>query len=520
MKKFPCSYFRLGLVGALFVLCTLSLRADDQMSLYTTNVIGDTVLTYGDDNRYTARLYAFVDGDSCSTCMQALASIARVLSERKDVQIVLFMRARNEAAIERFRKNYNWNFPIVYDVATAYKQVYDIIRYPLCILTDRAGVITLIGVPGKPEFNLKACEHALAGMRKNGDRGDGLTRVQQWVVMAGDTAPIRNWITQFGTHVRGKDEFILWNFFSKELLWVNGRGKILKQVLLTEFPEDHSSTIPRPIFFAGEAAPNCIPFLNLNFVDITATMYNVHFDADTLERLWDIPPPDSLHSPATTAFRLSDTSFLIGYMYSDRAAVRQNPNVYTARIVNTRGEITGVLGRYESYNQSRYVMSYFMQSFCGDGEGNVYMIESLADTIRVYNQTGVLLRSIACEYDSTLWNYRWQDGFLPLHEESPVEELMKPSDSITKVAGVNGLFYDLSGQRVYVVYQRKIVTPAGNTSYRFFLHRPGLEHKVIRRDLALPGDAKPIHIENGLLYCTETIDGVLNLVIYTIPDWL
>lgn len=521
MKKLLFSTFRLCLfLGALFVVCTLPLRADDSMRWYTTNTIGDTVLTYGDDNRYTARLYAFVDGDSCSMYMQALSDITRVLLERHDVQIVLFMRVRHEAAIERFRKEYNWNFPIVHDVATAYKQAYNIVRYPVCILTDGAGVIAFVGVPGKPEFNLKACEHALAGIKKHDDSGDSLTRLQQWVVKSGGVTPIRNWIAQFGTHVQGKDEFILWSFFSKEFLWIDGRGNILKKTVLTEFPENHGSTIPRPIFFAGEAAPNYIPFLNLNFVDITATMYNVHRNADTLERLWDIPPPDSLHSPATTAFRLSDTSFLIGYMYSDRAAVRQNPDVYTARIVNTRGEITGTLGRYESYNQSRYVMSYFMQSFCRDGAGNVYMIESLADTIRVYNQTGVLLRSIACEYDSTLWHYRWQEDFLPLHEESPVEELMKPSDRITKVAGVNGLFYDLSGQRVYVVYQRKIVTPAGNTSYRFFLHRPGLERKAIRRDLALPGDAKPFYIENGRLYCTETIDGVLNLVIYAVPDWL
>lgn len=518
MSKIFCS--ACVLLISLLWLGNPFLQADNGTDAYTTHTVGDTVFTYGEDNRYAARLYAFIDADSCGTCIQDLSNIAHVLSAKKDVQIVLFVQSQKEFATEQFRTKYNWNFPLVHDVATAYRKLYNITRSPLCLLTDGAGVITFIGIPGTSTFTPQAIEATLERAKKVRPFAESLTRLQKNVVVYADGTPVRNWITQFGTHMRGKDEFVLWNFFTKELLWIDGQGKILKSVSLTEFPENHGSTIPRPIFFAGEAAPDRIPFLNLNAVDMTATMYNVRFDTDTLERLWDIPLPDSVHNSATTAFRLSDTSFLLGALYSDRAVLEENPHVPTATIVNSAGEITGTLGKYETYNKSLYIMNYFMQSFCLDDRGNIYMTESLSDTIRVYNPAGELFRSIACEYDSTLWHYGWRDDFMVLDEESPLEDVMKPSDTITKVAGVNGLFYDTVEQEVYVVYQRKTVTRAGNTSYRFFVHRPGRGGKAIRRDLALPGDAKPIYVSNGRLYCTETIDGAMNLTVYALPDWL
>jgi peroxiredoxin len=520
MKKSALFCFR-GILVLLFVLASGSLcvRAEERADSFTATKIGDTVLTYGDDMRYSTRLYMFADEDSCAPCAQMLSDITHAVANRKDVQTIVFLRARGEAAAEHFREEYGLSFPVVFDAAMAYRKLYRVVRSPVLLLTDRRGVVTFIGNPGAA-WSIPALLQALENRQNNKSTGESLTRVSQKVVHHSDGTPIDNWHAQFGTRVRGRDEFVIWDFMSKILLWVNGQGKILKYHYISEFPENHGMTVPRPIFFAGEASPDRIPFLNLNFIDITATMYNVHRNSFTLERLWDVPPPDSLHINPTAAFRLSDTTFLIPYLYSDRSVLRRYPDTYAAVIVDSAGKITSTIGRFEAYNVSRYVVNYLMQSFCTDDKGNIYMTETFSDTIRVYNPAGRHIRNIACDYDSTLWYYAWREDFEVLYEDSPVEEIMKPSDIITKVAGNNGLFYDVPGQQVYVVYQRKVITPSGNTWYRFFLHRPVEGGKKVRRDLALPGDAKPIHVENGLVYCTENLDGVLNITVYKIPDWL
>src|SRR5690606_7957779 len=98
------------LLPLCFVLCLATgvvplpvLQARDTVHSYTAYAPGDTVIPYGDNNRYTVRLYAFIDDTFCDTCMQALAAVANAVSEQAEVQVVLFVRTQSKVLAERVR---------------------------------------------------------------------------------------------------------------------------------------------------------------------------------------------------------------------------------------------------------------------------------------------------------------------------------------------------------------------------------------------------------------------------------
>lgn len=494
------------------------LPAQSNLAFYTGNEVGDTVVTYGDDNRYTARFYAFVDESSCFTCMQTLSNIAGKLAERQDIQIVLFMRTRNESSIERFRREYDWQLPVVHDVATAYRRLYNIVQYPVCLLTDVGGVIRYIDIPGKSTFSIEALDEALEQIAGEQKRGDGsLRRISSHPLRYRDGEVPGGWSGRSGMYIASRDDFLFWNADLNEFYVLDRRGRVVKHVDMSRF-EMYNITLPVPV--KGRIGPERIPFVSVNHhIPPPVTVYEVDLESERLRQLFDSPLPDSAHYPCEKVLQLNDTTFLLGHRYSNSAAVALYPDLFTSRIMNSSGRVIGTRGRYEDYVRTLPVQKFFAQAFCLDEAGNIFEHSTLGDTIRLYDRSGTLLRSIACSYDSTYWNYGWRGSFARLWDGAPVEEYKKLADSLTLVAGIDGLLYDTEKRQIYVVYRRKLVSPAGLAADRYYLHHPEQEGfvKSGQRDLALPGDAKPVHISSGILYCMETVDGVMSLTTYTVP---
>lgn len=515
------------LLFSLFLCIVSQSTATDDISYYTSHRVGDTVITYGDDTRYTARFYAFVDEISCYTCMQTLANIAKQLAKAEEIQIVLFMKTRNTAVIERFTKDFEWKLPVVHDIATAYHQLYGVQNGPLCMLTDAKGVIYFMDIPGKATFDVDALNKALvdidtASNTTNRDTTNQLEVVERFPLLLKDGTPLREWRAYLGTYIAGRDNFFLWDVFTHETVLIDRRGVVLFKRILGKLPkEDHGARSLVPIFLGGQIDGESIPFINLNW-DFTSTLYRLHFDSNTLERMWDIPVDTTMHYASNRGLQLSDTSFLFAYDYRDGESMLDNSTLYKTRVVNAQGKPTTAFGRYEPYHQTiECIRSFALQSYCLGVDGSIYMAENFSDTIRVYSQTGALLRQIACAYDSAYWDHAWQKRLLPLRTDSPVDELEKVIDEkFVCIAERDGLLYDDEKRELYVVYQNRHTAPTGGLVYRFFLHRPEKIKKTIQHDLPLPEDCKPIYINNGLMYCIEVIRGISNLTVYKIPEWL
>jgi hypothetical protein len=496
-----------------------ALRAQDAISFYTTFTVGDTVLTYGDDNRYTARLYAFVDETSCFTCMQTMSNIAHRLSKRNDIQIVLFMRTRNVSSIERFQNEYDWPFPIVHDAATAYKQLYKVLHYPVCFLTDVAGVIQFIDVPGKATFNLGAFEKTLAAMSKKNISSAPVRRVHAYPVKLGDSTVPGGWTMRTGQYVASRDNFLFWNFDLNEFYLVDRRGKVVKHVDMSQF-EKYNITAAIPV--RGRVGPKSIAIANVNYhMPPPASVYAVDLETEEIRQLFNSPVPDSAHFASEKVLQVDDTTFWMGNRYTNSAVVAVYPNLFTSRVISSSGKVLGTRGRYEQYVRTLPVQKFFSQAYGLDNAGNVYELTTFGDTIYMYDRAGTVRRTLYCDYDSTLWNYGWRASFARVGEGARVEEYKKLSDSLVAIPS-DGLLYDTETAQLYAVYRSKRVSSSGAAGDRYCIHHPAQPGftKTLRRDVALPDNVKPIHIEKGLVYCMETVDGVMNLTVYDMPDWL
>lgn len=499
------------------------LQADEKLSYYTIRKIGDTVETYGDGS-YKGRFYAFTDEVSCYTCMQSLANIARQLAKSGDIQIILFMKVRNESSIERFKKDFKWDAAVVYDPAFAYHKLYGIKNGPICMLTNAAGKVVFIDTPGKASFDVKALNTALQSL----DSADGnivpqsdSLLVHRYPLKLRDGTLVGTWRTYWETYIPERNEFFFWDVVGRTALLVDSSGIVNKKMSLDELPKHHGSTRAQPLMVTGRIGNNSIPFINLN-PDFTSTMYRWDFDTERIERLWDVFLPDSLvYNSCSTGLQMSDTTFLCGYWYVEQQSVVDNPKLAPMVIVDQHGKAISQLGVYEKEHRSlSHLHSFTRFSCCLDNIGNIYIVDSFSDTIRVYDQLGSFRRNVVCHYDSAFWNYDWREPFARLHKESPVEELMAISENnFVSITNNRGLLYDTVKQKIYVVYERRNMLN-GVLQRSFFLHCPDEHRTGSRRDLALPGNAKPFHVQNGLIYCVEIINGITNLSVYTIPDWL
>lgn len=526
------SFFLRLLSLTLFLLIWASyssLYATTNISYYSVHHIGDTVTTYGDEAHFTARFYAFVDEMSCFTCMQTLSNIAKQLAKEDAIQIVLFMKTRNTATIERFKKDFEWNLPVVHDIATAYHQLYGVKNGPLCMLTDTKGKIYFMDIPGKASFNIDAFNQALSDIDAASNPSTNpvvksqLYAVERYPLILKDNTPVREWRAYQGIYVAERDNFFLWDVFTRETMLIDRHGTVISKNTLDELPAaNHGTTRAIPFFLGGRIEGDAIFCINLNW-DFTSTLYRFHCNNSTLERMWDIPVDTTIYHASHRGLQLSDTTLLFAYDYMDKEYVLNHPTVCKkTQIVNKQGKLVTAFGQYESYHQTIERMANFaLQAYCLGANGDIYMAENYSDTICVYNQAGRLLRKIPCAYDSAYWDYAWKERLLPLKKNSPTSELDKVIDEkFICIAEQNGLLYDDKTQELNVVYQNRHTATNGEFVYRFFLHRPERKGKTIRRDLPLPEDCKPIYINNGLIYCIEMIRGVSNLTVYKIPEWL
>lgn len=502
-------------------LVTTRMYADDDMKFYTHLAIGDTITTYGEDGKYIARFYALVDEGACTTCMQSLANISQHLLARGDVQVVLFYRVSNPAATENFRKNYDWQGEIVADLAGAYKHLYGVDHYPLCMLTDNKGVIHFLDVPGKASFNLSLLQNALAAIFSIPKEmpATELVRIYAHPVVVNGKPLADNWMLKWGTTLIKKNKFVLWNYDEKKTYMANRNGTVESVLDIMPMAATYRMTSSLPI--GGFGGNREIFFLNTNYhTPITLTLYSVEPGSEKMHSSLNLDD-DTIRYPSSDALQINDTTFLIGSYPKYWATVALDTSMPTCQIVTLSGRVLADLGRYEKYAGQYPVRSYYWQAFCLGNTGNIYELSALSDTIRVYTQTGTRLQSIPCDYDSTCWNYRWREYLSPLYEGAPVEEFKKVEDSLTLVqSGGDGLLFDNVRQSVYVVYYRRTTLTSGTRKFYYFIHHPQVGGKAVRRDLSLPEEVRPLYIEDGIVYCIEGIDGILNLTAYQLPPWL
>lgn len=447
--------------------------------------------------------------------MQSLSNIAQYLSGRGDIQIVLFFSARNIAAIDRFKRDHEWNYPIVHDIATAYKNLYGIEHQPVCILTNRRGVIQFLGIPGKASFSIGALYQVLSALviQNKEETAELVCIAKRALVWNGDTVT-GNWGIRSAFYSEKRKQFMFWNYDERTLYLLGHDGNVAKKVDIGSFAEKQKMLVSMPI--GGNIGTGSIAFVNINYhIPAPITVFTVN--PELLQfRVMFYGSSDSAQSPRPDILQLSDTTFLISFAYENQATLSFYPELAPARIVNASGEVLATVGEYEKYLAKYTVDRFYAQKFCLDGKGNIYTASRFSDSVRVYTQAGELLQRIPCDYDSTLWNYKWREYFGHLYESSPVEEFKKLSDSIT---AISHLFYDREAEHLYVAYSHSAPSEGGNTLY-YVLHRPQKQGKTTRHDIALPNGVVPIVIENSVLYCMETIDNSMYLTAYRIPEWL
>ncbi|HEY0092296.1 MAG TPA: hypothetical protein VGB43_07415, partial [Flavobacterium sp.] len=394
-------------------------------------------------------------------------------------------------------------------IATAYQQLYGVKQFPLAILTDAGGKIYHIGVPGKTYFGIQQMKEAVAEIKKGSLKKSelvGLKEIGALKIESQDGTPLSSLTLRMAEYFPKDNSYLLWNHKEKEAMLISEKGRITKTAKLGRF-----APLYIPLLYSATTDISRIPFHDYGF-DNKHTFYLADVLNDTLWKIDELAS-NEINSPGVENIRINDSLVAIRLRYTvsnDSEITRQRR---TYRIYNLNNRTYKDVGQYDDII-NRYPLSHHTWfSYCIDENQNIYQLQSFSDSIRIYNYSGEPIRTIACTFDSAYYNYKWKEYFAPLQENSPQGEFTQFTDSLTHVAGSQGLLYDREQKTIYVIYYKKKYSSSGNLYLKNYIHIP--ESKAFKnRDIELPYDAKPFHVIDGIVYCTETRNGNLYITQY------
>jgi len=435
------------------------LFAQTENAFHTDKKVGDTIITYGSDDGYEARLYIFMDEISCEIGFLSIEGILKTATKELNTQAIAFIKARNQAFIDKAKSEYDIRFPVVHDIATAYQRLYGVKQFPLAILTDAGGKIYHIGVPGKTYFGIQEMKEAVAEIKKASLKKSelvGLKEIGALKIELQDGTPLSSLTLRMAEYFPNDNSYLLWNHKEKEALSINGAGKVFKTVDFNRFRNTYTIVLLNN----GSVNRKTIPVTDYGF-DNKYSFYLANIDADTLFKIDELAETD-VNRPYYKNIQVNDSIFAIGlgYLVTDNKELQKKRKSF--RLYNVKSKTFKDAGRYDEIINTYPLSHHSRPTFCIDEASNIYEMQNFSDTIRVYNYDGQPIRTITCKFDSTHYNYKWKEYFAPLHEDSPQGEFMQFSDSLTQLAESQGLLYDGVKKTLHVVYSQKKYTSSGN----------------------------------------------------------
>ena len=476
---------------------TLKAISGEGIAYYTDLKLGDTIRVYEEGN-YQYRVFAFISDNNCFTCMKSLVNVCNYLNN-DTCKIVSIVSTKYDNFLEKFKKDYQWNYDLIIDKIGAYRHLYKINQDPVYIITNNNGVINYIGVPGSAKlFNFDTIKNITKNLKSNSKINDIFSNYLdiKELTSSHEIFEKNNFSPYSGYFNKNANLYLISSLTDNVLYKFSETGDLVDKI-------DFSNFINRHTLVKGannQIKPHIFSIENM----MNGSIFEIDFNNKKIDTVltcnWDTLKSYAL--PWVRSLMINDTTFIINQYSYSQSKIAEIPSMK----VYFKNGSTSNIGKFDSKYIQYYLPSYTYSFLCLGNNSNIYEIQNLSDTIHLYNLSGKVIKNIYCDFDTTTYKRLSKEKLSSLNKSTPIEQIMDLQYHQSSISDESGILYDLVKSNIYVIYQTKVRTVGGEIVVNKYLHSPFVNknHKI--HDLKLPNNSIPVDISDDIITLLNIIN--------------
>lgn len=498
----------------IIFLIFFSITIKPYISIHAQNHLNqsaDTLRVLDKAENFDARIYVFIDINSCEAYEKNISTIYNIFSNYKLEFVVIYYKM-NEISIKNKIIENNWKFKVISDEYGIYKDFYNIKYFPTIIITDNNGKLLEKCKLTGAEFNIKKSKELI---EKNIDTTlksriiINLKEIKRFNIYNDNTKMLSS---EFRNIIFNQklNQYFLRNSNKCPIYIIDSTGKVIDFLDRKSNPEFECYF---PYFGFSWAIQDSILFLYDMNSKFKASFQFFDVFKKELSESKEIIINKNTHrdnSSIENNFNTNKNRIILTHFSSGEENFFLKNYDTTLFVYDTNGIFLFSFGNPDSIYQKFKISDRFMEMICFDDSGNIYSIQNFSKNLKYWDQNGNLIKKFVLDFS----NYR--DLNCDISAKLTTAEAI---DVWNKISTTWFLKRDNKNGNILVGYRNMTYPPgvldffsdeAKREVYLHIINKDG-EH-LTSSDILMPGSCKPFHFENSMIYATE-LDSKSNLQI-------
>lgn len=490
-----------GVIGAVTPACAQFDTA--HYSMYRVGQRLPSTITLGDG----PHVVCFASESSCFICMENLEEMQRTLASRACISMSLVLATSDVGLGARLRATYEWQFPVIADPYGAMHTGFGVHHGPYFYVTDRTQTIVAMGPIGSSENDWAEFKRVIDTLCvSNHTQAMPLKLVREIPVSCNREIKSVTLQRQMQTFDRGRSHVISLPALNVLVLVSNDSCRMAgtSQELLT-------CRMSMPMVIPSSVLDTTAYVVDVPTEEGTVVLARIgrvhrssHSDTIRPQReglrawLFSAASRDARYVATTLKQEQSDSEVEAS---NPTVALRSAPLYYHDRI--------DYIGRCDSIFSRFRLDGYYWQCVAFENDTSLVFLQNLSDTLYRYNLISQKTTTNPISFDTTTWLTGWR-RYARMKSDTTTLEHQKSLGAHSST--LHGVYVDEQRGGVYVAY---LNVDHYGAHPEFMLHGPVGSATCTTR--AMPGQAMPHAVYDGIVYATNVVNGQLTIQMYELP---
>ncbi len=502
-----------GLMFVAILACALGatgmvapVRAQYDTAHYSMYRVGQrlpSTITLGDG----PHVVCFASESSCFVCMENLEEMQRTLAPRACISMSLVLATTDVGLADRLRATYAWQFPVIADPYGAMHAGFGVQHGPFFYVTDRTQMIVAMGPIGSSESDWAAFKRVIDTLCvSNQTQAVSLNLIREIPVSCSREIKSVTLQRQMQTFDRGRSHAIslpasnLLVVVSSDSCRIAGTSQDVLPHRMSMPMVVPSSVLDTTAYVVDvPTEEGAVVLARIGGMDRAVRSDTIRPQREGLRAWLFSAASRGAHHVATTLKPEQNESG--SDVPIPAIALRSAPSHCDDR--------TDYIGRRDSIFSRYRLDGYYWQCMAFEHDTSMVFLQNLSDTLYRYNLVTQKISANPIMFDTTTWLTDWR-RYARLHGDTTTLEYQKSLGAYSST--LHGLYVDEQRGGVYVAY---LNVDHYGAHPEFMLHGPVGTAKCTTR--AMPQQAMPHAVYDGIVYATSVVNGQLTIQMYELP---
>lgn len=493
--------------------------SQNNLTNFTGAKINEQVKLYSDSVRYSAHIYLFFKADECTACFSHIRYISQLIGDKSKINMIGFLEGQSQEFADKFKQVNNFDFPVVGDKISLYKNFYKAKALPIYYILNRSGFLVAAdkcGGTGISDTELNNIVKELKVQQANNIHGlPNLKERKRITINNNNGQPLV--IGKFLRYLEDRinSHLLIMDSESKEIITLDSNYKLINRINLLNLSSDFFE-IRQPLNISwikeGETLLYCDVDRRYHYSLAIIQLDSLKLENISYNYTW---PPYNVANAFYFPFSKNIILCLNRSSFTNEPSLISN-EFHTLMAIDLSGNEIKKFGTPNELFQEYKVSKVFSNKFTTFYNDLIFELQTPSKFANIYNSSLNLVKQIELSYDSS---FRILDFDLDTSDNK--QDDYRNWNSKVSI-GRDIKFFDDGNLFCFIYsnveYSEGIIDPRSENALRKrFLFVGDLSgNNLFSKDIQIPDNSKLISIDGNIIKLMEQLDNRLDCVEYEI----